>query len=204
MRDSDRIHTLPPRWLEMLVIGASLGCIILMAWMTLNPPAGAGSRIAQRTVSQCIMDLEGYMRGELFGQIKRKLNWAGKTMRCDGMFRPEGNGIRLVFDEHLNEDQPGLLIVIGIADAVIGQSADELPVNITIIDQEQGLFFATPDEPRCWTTFDEQLLLTGTVEEMWRINGHLYCASPLPAVTGNASVTLSELEYSGIFKPAAE
>lgn len=181
---------------------AGLSCVALLAWWALNPPITMDSGFAPRTVSRCVMDSEGYLRGKLFGQIQRELGWAGANMRCDGMFRPEGNGIRLVFDEHIDPDKPGLVIVMGIADAVIGEPAKELPVNITIIDQSQGLFFSTPDKPRCWTSFDEQLQLTGTVEEMWRINGHLYCAGALPAITGAGAVTLGEIKYSGMFKPA--
>jgi len=47
-------------------------------------------------------------------------------------------------------------------------------------------------------------MLSGTAEETWRLDGRLYCASALAALTGPGSVTLDELEYSGIMKPADE
>jgi hypothetical protein len=151
----------------------------------------------------CVMDTEGYLRGQIYGNVQSKLDWRGDTMRCDGMHRPEGQGIRLVFDEHLDDEEPGLLIVVGIADAIPGQAVQELPANITIIDQAQGQFFSTQEQPRCWTTFNEQILLTGTVEETWRINGQIYCASALAELAGSGSVTLGDIEFSGLFKPGS-
>jgi hypothetical protein len=92
-------------------------------------------------------------------------------------------------------------MVIGIAGAIPGQTVQELPANITIIDQANGQFFSTQEQPRCWTTFNEQILLRGTIEETWRINGQIYCASALAALTGSGSVTLGDIEFSGLFKP---
>jgi hypothetical protein len=177
--------------------------IALLGWWALNPPEVKTTGFANRSVEPCVMDQDGYLRGKLFGQIQAELDWHGGNMRCDGMYRPEGAGIRFVFDEHLDEDIPGLVIVVGIADAVPGTTLKDAPANITIIDQSRGLFFSTQEEPRCWTTFTNQLLLTGTTQEMWRIDGQLYCASALPALSGNGAVTLGEIEFSGVFIPAA-
>jgi hypothetical protein len=182
----------------------SLCCVAWLGWLALTPPitgSDDASSFQRRVPVPCIMDNDGYLRGQLYGNIQTNLDWHGSSMRCDGMRRPDGQGIRLVFDEHLDEEQPGLLIVIGIADAVPGQVIEELPANITIINQTNGQFFSTQEQPRCWTTFDEQILLTGTTVETWRINGHIYCASALAELTGSGSVTLGEIEFSGLFKP---
>jgi hypothetical protein len=193
----------PPAWLNTLSVVTSISCIAILGWLALTPPdPEPGNTFLPRAIAPCVMDRDGYLRGELFGQVEIELDWNGSNMRCDGMYRPDGNGIRLVFDQHLDQDEPGLLLVLGIADVVLGEPVDELPVNITIIDQASGLFFSTPDDPRCWTTFSEQLELKGTIEETWRIDGEVYCAGPLPALNSAGSVTLGDISFSGIFKPA--
>lgn len=187
---------------ETIIRIVSLCCIAWLGWLVFAvPETESTNSFKRRVLVPCIMDNDGYLRGQLYGNIQSNLDWHGASMRCDGMQRPDGQGIRLVFDEHLDEEQPGLLIVIGIADAIPGQAIEELPANITVINQTNGQFFSTQEQPRCWTTFDEQILLTGTIEETWRINGHIYCASALAELTGSGSITLGEIEFSGLFKP---
>ena len=97
-----------------------------------------------------------------------------------------------------------LVLVIGIADAQLGAPEQELEANVTIIDQVSGKFYSTQEQPRCWTRLTTQLRLTGTIEESWRLDGRLYCASALAALAGPGSVTLDEIEYSSLMKPATE
>jgi len=196
-----------PLWLSTATLAASIGCVSLLAWWAFSTPVPNTDIVrgfAPRPLVPCVMDADGYLRGQLYGQIQTELNWRGDEMRCDGMYRPDSRGIRLVFDEHLDEELPGLLIVIGIKDAVLGEPVVELPANITIIDQANGQFFSTRDQPRCWTTFSEQLELTGTTEEIWRINGQIYCANALAALAGPGAVTLGDIEFSGLFKPGMD
>jgi hypothetical protein len=193
-----------PAWLDTVATMTGICCVAWLGWLAFTPPpqgSDGASGFTRRSLVPCIMDNEGYLRGQLYGNIQTRLDWRGDSMRCDGMQRPEGQGIRLVFDEHLDDEEPGLLIVVGIAGAIPGQTVKELPANITIIDQANGQFFSTQEEPRCWTTFNEQLLLSGTTEETWRINGQIYCASALAELAGSGSVTLGDIEFSGLFKP---
>lgn len=196
-----------PLWLSTATLAASIICVSLLAWWAFSTPVTNTDNVRglePRPLVPCVMDSDGYLRGQLYGQIQTELNWRGDEMRCDGMYRPESQGIRLVFDEHLDLELPGLLIVIGIKDAVLGEPVNELPANITIIDQANGQFFSTQDQPRCWTTFSEQIELTGTTEEIWRINGQIYCANALAALVGPGAVTLGDLEFSGLFKPGMD
>ena len=197
-------NSAPPAWLQALTTLAGLGCIAVLAYWALQTPATRVPALAPRAVEPCVMDQDGYVRGEIFGQIRQALDWSGAGMRCDGMLRPDGAGIRLVFAEHADEGTPGLLLVFGVADARPGEELAEAPVNVTVIDQERGLFFSTPEEPRCWTSFSDQLQLTGTVEETWRIDGEVYCVGALPALNGDGTVTLDDISFSGVFKPALD
>jgi hypothetical protein len=189
---------------HILLTVLNLFCIAIIGWIILNIDpgklAGAGD-FAPRVMSPCVMDQDGYLRGRLYGSIEKSLAWRGDTMLCDGMPRPEGEGIRLVFAEQSDPDEPGLVLVIGLADAVLGDSGKELEANVTVIDQNSGQFYSTQDEPRCWTQFSRQLQLRGTSTETWRVDGELYCASALAALTGTGSVTLADLTFSGIMKP---
>lgn len=194
-------------WFEGLITFLCLGCIAAMGWFTftlqLSDP-GALGLLSSRQLTPCVMDQDGYLKGELYGALRRSLDWSGEDMLCDGMSRPEGRGIRLVFSEQVDPDIPGLVIVIGIADARLGAPEEELEANVTIIDQLGGRFYSTQEEPRCWTRLTTQLRLTGTVEESWRLDGRLYCASALAALVGPGSVTLDDIEYSSLMKPAIE
>ena len=194
-------------WFDGLITFLCVGCIAVMGWFTftlqLNDPDTVGL-LSSRQLTPCVMDQDGYLKGELYGAVRRSLNWSGEDMLCDGMSRPEGRGIRLVFSEQVDPDIPGLVIVIGIADARLGAPEEELEANVTIIDQLGGRFYSTQEEPRCWTRLTTQLRLTGTVEESWRLDGRLYCASALAALVGPGSVTLDDIEYSSLMKPAIE
>jgi len=194
-------------WFDGLITFLCLGCVAAMGWFTftlqLSDPGTLGL-LSSRQLTPCVMDQDGYLKGELYGALRRSLDWSGEDMLCDGMSRPEGRGIRLVFSEQVDPDIPGLVIVVGIADARLGAPEEELEANVTIIDQLGGRFYSTQEEPRCWTRLTTQLRLTGTVEESWRLDGRLYCASALAALVGPGSVTLDDIEYSTLMKPAIE
>ena len=69
------------------------------------------------------MDQDGYLRGSLYGEIERRTGLAGEwhALRRDVPTRG-----RRAFDwcstNIVDEDEPGLVIVIGIADAVLGET----------------------------------------------------------------------------------
>jgi hypothetical protein len=195
------------RWLDALILALNLSCIAAIGWLltSLSAEPGAEANVfAPRQMSPCVMDQDGYMRGQLYGAVQQQLDWQGDTMLCDGMPRPEGRGIRLVFSQSIDPNVPGLMMVIGVAGAVLGAPEEELEANVTIIDQTSGKFYSTQKQPRCWTRLTSQLRLTGTVDELWRLDGSLYCASALAALVGPGSVTLGDIEYSGIMKPTLD
>ncbi|MDP6436452.1 MAG: hypothetical protein QF790_04695 [Gammaproteobacteria bacterium] len=190
-------------------IPVSLAALLLtgmIGWLTfsLQLPDTGGTDLAPREMEQCVMDRSGFLRGELYGAVRQTLDWQGEAMACDGMPRPEGKGIRLAFREKSDPDNPGLMFVVGIEDAVPGEDTVDLPANVTLNDQPGGRFFGTQGEQSCWVTLTEQVRLKGTIEEVWRFDGLLYCASALPAAAGSGSVTLGELEFSGQYRAVAD
>lgn len=205
--ESNTSDSSPINGLNRLFVVLSLGCIAAMGWFTFTLQSADmdnGHFLTTRKMDPCVMDQDGYLKGGLYGALRKTIDWRGKNMLCDGMSRPEGRGIRLVFSEHINPDDPGLVLVIGLADAKLGAPEQELEANVTIIDQVNGKFYSTQKQPRCWTRLTTQLRLTGTIEESWRLDGRLYCASALAALAGPGSVTLDEFEFSSLMKPATE
>jgi hypothetical protein len=206
LTESGATDTHPIMLFDRLIAVLCLGCVAATGWFTftLQPALDSSNPLTSRQMNPCVMDQDGYLKGELYGSLRKTLDWQGESMLCDGMNRPEGKGIRLVFSEHVDPDNPGLVLVIGVADARLGAPEQELEANVTIIDQVSGKFYSTQEQPRCWTQLTTQLRLTGTTEESWRLDGRLYCASALAALVGPGSVTLDEIEYSSLMKPATE
>jgi hypothetical protein len=180
----------------------NLLCVAALGWLVwqLSPSDMTDGELARRQLEPCVMDQDGYLEGQIYGAVQRQIAWAGDTMLCDGMQRPEGRGIRMIFSEHPDPDEPGLRFVFGLADAQLGMPAKDLEANVTIIDQLGGRFYSTQEQPRCWVTLDNQLQLSGTIEETWRVGGTLYCASALASLNDSSSVTLGDLRFSGVIK----
>jgi hypothetical protein len=193
---------------DSLISGAACLCVAVLGWwaftLELPAPQGNGS-LAPRPLLECVMDREGFLRGTLYsGQTGTNINWRGKDLRCDGMFRPDGAGVRIVFDQYLDKDKPGIVLLMGVADARLDEPVNEALANITLIDQVAGRFYTTGDQSRCWTSFLDQQKLLGTSEETWRIDGIIFCQGPLTELRGNGRIQLSEMEFSGLFRPGLD
>jgi hypothetical protein len=186
----------------------ALMLIGLIGWLsfTLSPaaPAAVKSGLAPREMAVCVMDNDGYLRGELYGSVRQTLDWLGADMACDGMPKPAGEGVRLAFREHADPDTPGLMFVIGIEGVKAGQPFAEQAANVTLNDQPGGRFFSTQGKENCWVSMIELIKLTGTVNDIWRLDGLLYCTAALAAAAGTGSVTLGELQFSGQIRLEAE
>lgn len=182
---------------EQVIRVFSVFCIALVGWLvfTMPPgpatPAGQISGIAPEDLPPCLLDRSGYLRGGLYGDIRTDIDWQGTGLLCDGMMRPDGDGIRLVFT---TGDSAGMVLLLGIAETGPGATGKDLPTNITIIDGASSAFFSTPDTDRCWTTILSQVRLRSGA---WRVEGELYCVSAIPAVSGPGAVTLSDFSFAG-------
>jgi len=191
----------------LITLGAALS-IGTLAWWALSvelPSNYGNSSLAPRPLPTCLMDREGYLQGTLYaGQNEEKIDWQGNDFRCDGMFRPQGAGVRMVFDQHADKDEPGYVLVMGVTEAVLGEPLEEAAANITLIDQTSGKFYTSGEQPRCWTSFQEQQQLSGTSEETWRIDGIIFCQSPLNELRGNGRIQLGDMRFSGLFRPGLD
>ena len=145
----------------------------------------------------CLMDRAGRLQGDLFGAVRQTIDWSGDELLCEGMIRPDGNGIRLIFSRNSTSSTARLVLVIGIDDLGPGETGEDLPANVTLIDEATGRFFNAQEIERCWATVEEQRQLTNDPVAIYRVDGELYCAGSLPSVNGRESVTLDDVRFSG-------
>ncbi len=145
----------------------------------------------------CLMDRDGRLQGNLFGAIRQTIDWSGEDLLCEGMIRPGGDGIRLIFSRNSTSSTARIVLVIGIGNLGPGETGEDLPANVTLIDEATGRFFNAQGIERCWATVQEQQQLSKNPVAVYRVDGELYCAGSLPSVNGLESVTLHEIRFSG-------
>jgi len=138
---------------------------------------------------------QSYVRAELYGAVRGALVWSA-DLACEGMPRPGGQGARLRLSGPAPADgAQQLALILGLPDLERGATGREIQTNVTLIAEEQGLFFSTTDAANCWTDITEQAALEGDADT-YRVTGVLYCVAPLPEVNGNKNITLGDLEFS--------
>lgn len=122
---------------------------------------------------------------------KRSIQWSGAQLRCAGMSRPAGEGVRLRFS-HADPDEP-LAMVLGLDQVNAGV---ETPANITLILQDSGRFFSSLKADNCRARVDAYEMLPETAPAK-RIVGLAWCVSPLREVNGDGEITLGDIEFTG-------
>jgi hypothetical protein len=173
--------------LYLILLGLAAGC---------EPePAPKGSPAAN-----CVDD--GELTAEVFGAIETSLEWRDDELECDGMPRPHGQGARLRFAGPAlsNGETLSLAFIIALPDLQQGRSAAEIPAGVTLIEENEGHFFSTPEPSTCWADIEHQVPLDDAAVDAipeYRIKGLLYCVSPLAEVNGSRSVTFTDLHFSG-------
>ena len=143
----------------------------------------------------CNMDQPGRLRGRLFGALEVDMDWTAPGLRCDGMPRPGGEGLRLFFSHPL-ADNGQLSLVLGIDGEPNAPGEREWPVTVTVIAEGRGQFFSSAGQERCWARIDA---VTELAREPYsrRIDGMVFCVGSLPSLNDLNSVTLVDLEFSG-------
>ena len=146
-------------------------------------------RIARSTVADYLERLAGAGLG---WPLPPEMNEAELDVRL--FRRPEGRGARLRFAGEVAGFEQGLSVIIALPDLRRGKTGRELTTNATLILEGEGRFFSTATEGVCWTDVIRQEPLSG---DRFTVSGKLYCIAPLVEVNGDASVSISELEFAG-------
>lgn len=176
---------------------ACTGIVAWLAWQSpkIRPTESAVGALRPPRLQTCTLLEDGYLRGRLYGALEAEIDWAGRALRCDGMLRPDGGGMRLLFAA--GDPEIPLLFVLGI-DALPEDALDrELAVNLTIVDEDRDRFFNSGLGERCWAQLDRVQVLGRAGKREYSIAGEFYCAGALAAVNGPGSVTPAEFRFSG-------
>jgi hypothetical protein len=137
----------------------------------------------------------GHLATTLVGAVEADIDWRAAELVCEGMPRPGGEGVRLRFAGQVDDRR--FTIIIALPGLQRDQPASELASNVTLIEEGAGRFFSTADTEICWTDVNFLESERGAANR-YRIGGTLYCVAPLVEVNGNSSVSLAELDFSGL------
>jgi len=142
---------------------------------------------------------DGLPSAELYGGIRATIDWQASTLSCTGMPRPDDEGARLRMSGPIGtgEEIRTLAFILGLPGLEIGQTGTELATNVTLIEEGTGRFFGTRDSGGCWTDISAHDPIGVGGDHLYRIDGTLYCVTPLAELNGNASVTFTELNFTG-------
>lgn len=143
----------------------------------------------------CIPSDTGFLRARLQGSIDADLDWAAGVQQCRGGLRPTRDGVRLLFKgPGAKPDQP-LMIVIGIGPLRPGESRSQVPVNLTVVQEGAGQFFATQGDDKC--AMDE-VHQESQGKTLFRLTGRGYCTQPARAVLGDGAVLVSRFDVEAV------
>jgi hypothetical protein len=156
-------------------------------------PASATSTDAQQAL--CVPAGEGQLRARLQGAIDAEVDWAAGTPQCRGGPRPGGDGVRLIYKGTLPGEGP-LLVVIGIGPLRAGQSTRDVPVNLTLVREGTGRFYATQGDDKC--AMDEVRQEPAGDPQVYRLTGRGYCVQPARAVGADGAVLMSRFDVKAI------
>ena len=148
----------------------------------------------------CIPAATGALRARLQGAIEAEIDWGPDQAHCLGGVRPQGDGLRLVYKGSLTDAGP-LLLVFGVGPLRPGESARNVPVNLTVVREGTGQFFATQGQDKCALDTVTQVPVAGDTP-LFRLEGRGYCTQPARALGGDGAVLLSRFDVIALV-PAA-
>lgn len=142
----------------------------------------------------CMPADEGSLHARLQGALEAEIDWADGVPQCKGGLRPDGDGVRLIYKGNLPEGP--LLVVIGIGPLRAGESARDVPVNLTLVREGTGRFFATQGNDKC--AMDEVHQEPAGEPQVYRLTGRGYCIQPARAVGGEGAVLMSRFDVTAL------
>lgn len=158
------------------------------------PAAGAPPNPAGNLL--CVPADRGYLRARLQGAIDEDIDWSAGTPQCRGGLRPTGDGIRLLY-KGPDTGQGSLLVVFGVGPLRAGENARNVPVNLTVVREGAGRFFATQGDDKCVLDEVRQEPLASAAGQ-YLLTGRGFCTQPARAVGGDGSVLLSRFDVEAI------
>jgi hypothetical protein len=175
-----------------------------------GPPASTASAtpapsLAGTLPRACTALPDAEFRARLAGGVDRELQWRGAELECEGMARPDGRGVRVVFAGRAGDER--LTFVFGIPRLAEGDSGTGVPVNVTVIRDGRGVY-GTQGEDRCTLDSVRQAPLDAVEPppreaaepRRWRIEARGFCLEPARAVAGetNDAILVATFDFVGV------
>ena len=160
---------------------------------------GCGEPASVTVVEAPACEHDGALITQIYGGVRASIDWDGRTLQCKGMPHPNGEGARLRFagPAATADGDLRLAFIPGLPDLVEGETASELPTNVTLMEDGGGQFFGTRDAVNCWTDIDLHEPVQPAASSTYRIGGVLYCVAPLADLNGTASISFADLRFTG-------
>lgn len=149
----------------------------------------------------CVPAASGSLRARLQGAIDAEIDWGADARHCLGGVRPQGDGLRLVYKGSVAGIGP-LLLVFGLAPLRPGESARNVPANLTVVREGTGQFFATQGEDKCALDSVTQVPMPGEAS-VYLLEGRGYCTQPARALGDDGSVLVSRFDVVAVVPAAA-
>lgn len=165
-------------------------------------PADANMPQAPASEALCVPAETGMLRARLQGTIDAEIDWGPGAGHCQGGVRPQGDGLRLLYKGSV-EDVGPLLLVFGVGPLRPGESARNVPVNLTVVREGTGQFFATQGPDKCALDTVTQAPVAGDAA-LFRLEGRGYCTQPARAVGSEGAVLLSRFDVIAMVRAATE
>ncbi len=147
---------------------------------------------------RCLPGQDGFISMRLRGSIEEDLDWAEPELKCTGMSRPDGKGLRLRF---AGTRAGGDFVVIFAASGLgIGASARAVPVNVTVLDGAGERIYGTQGDSRCILDGVEQIPVAHPAlpARSFRVSARGFCVGPARAVDGEGSLLLTRFDFAGL------
>jgi hypothetical protein len=166
------------------------------------PPAAAATPTStlNATEALCVAAPTGSIKARLQGAIDTELDWGTDAPHCLGGLRPQGDGVRLLYKGSAPGVGP-ILVVLGIAPLQPGESARNVPVNVTVVREGTGQFYATQGDDKCMLDSVSQAPVAGEAGR-YRLEGRGFCTQPARAVGGDGAVLLTRFDVLAIVQGA--
>ena len=159
-------------------------------------PSAATAASLDAASARCIASPAGSLLARVKGSIDAEIAWDDDASHCLGGVRPQGEGVRLLYRGSVPE-AGSLLVVLGLAGLQPGQSARNVPVNLTIVREGTGQFFATQGGDKCALDTVAQVPLEDDPSR-FRLEGRGYCTQPARALDGSGAVLMSRFDVVAI------
>lgn len=164
-------------------------------------PAASAAPLPAATDALCTPASTGALRARLQGAIDAEIDWGPDATHCQAGVRPQGDGVRLIYKGTV-PDAGALLLVFGLSPLRPGESARNVPVNLTVVREGSGQFYATQGDDKCALDSVTQAPVPGDAT-LYRLEGRGYCTQPARAVGSEGSVLVSRFDVVAIVPESA-